>query len=1090
MADVLILAKNLSTGQNEASTVLKIDNSNGQLKSSLTTGTAPLAVSSTTVCTSLNADQCDGYDATDFFNLDHAQVSGILDADHGGTNKDTSGDTGIPLISSGVWSVPAVVGLTYGGTGADLDSTGPGALVQTSGGAVVTVETLDETRGGTGQTSLTTGDILYASASNVLSKLAAGTNGYVLTMGASIPTWSTPGAPGAHASTHMVTGSNTDPVTLEDLQTAAGTAGWALTNDGDGTVSWTTWGATLPDGTTNNNATLRWDTSGDAWQLNTNFDIDSSGNVSDGTWQADIIAALYGGTGIATNGSTGIPQIVGGTWTVPAVVGLTYGGSGADLSGTGPGALVQASNGATVTVEALDETRGGTGQTTITAGDLLYGSASNVISKLAIGAANQVLRTNGAGTLPEWDTFGLTELDDVTITGAAQGDILYRGASGWANLPKGADGTFLKSTTTNPAWADAGTGYTWILDGDTGTPEVIADGNTATFVGGDGIDTAVSATDTLTVTAEADVSSGGDINPVSVTSNGIGIDVSQFDGNGLLADGSGNLDIDTGSTVSFAAGSVWTFPNGVTAKGLFVTGSPVDGNHVTNKTYVDSVATGIKWKDPAAVLNLIGNVKINGMVGNLTALQIEALSPTAGDAYVVTTANGAAALLTATVGDIWQYVVTTWTKILTGVGGFVPTGTYILCSTQTTLIAPFTPVTHDAYQGYYDGSTLDPPGSGFMVAPSTGDAYVIDGSGEAAEGDIIEYTGSAYAQIEAAAAGFVAIGVRAILGQTSAIGLITPYTNATDDCKIVDFTGASNTGVNTGEAIDENALLIQDTAHIGVYDNLGYVFEGTVPTGAWIQFTGAGQITAGAGMTKTTNTININDGTLGDVNGLAISSNAIALAYNSSYFKLTSNQLDLDLTMTPTWTGAHTFSHSSGLLTNVITERSGGSGVTVDSCLIKDGNVDKAHTLGTSWLNAGENVALANIVYMETDGDLNRADANSSSLGYGTVVGIAAAAATTGNPIFLHIAGEYDPTNGPIPVKMITGLSLNVGDPVYVSATGAGGTVGEGTNDVSSFTAGDWIQKVGIVTNTDDYDVGGGYLAYVHLWKEAATLLA
>lgn len=44
---------------------------------------------------------------------------------------------------------------------------------------------LDETNGGTGQTTLTTGDILYASAENVFSKLAAGTEGLALVMGSS-----------------------------------------------------------------------------------------------------------------------------------------------------------------------------------------------------------------------------------------------------------------------------------------------------------------------------------------------------------------------------------------------------------------------------------------------------------------------------------------------------------------------------------------------------------------------------------------------------------------------------------------------------------------------------------------------------------------------------------------------------------------------------------------------------------------------------------------------------------------------------------------------------------------------------------------
>ena len=44
-------------------------------------------------------------------------------------------------------------------------------------------------RGGTGQSTYTTGDIIYASATNTLSKLTAGTNGYVLTLASGVPTW-------------------------------------------------------------------------------------------------------------------------------------------------------------------------------------------------------------------------------------------------------------------------------------------------------------------------------------------------------------------------------------------------------------------------------------------------------------------------------------------------------------------------------------------------------------------------------------------------------------------------------------------------------------------------------------------------------------------------------------------------------------------------------------------------------------------------------------------------------------------------------------------------------------------------------------
>lgn len=48
---------------------------------------------------------------------------------------------------------------------------------------------VDEVYGGTAQTTYATGDILYASAANTLSKLVAGSNGEVLTLAAGVPSW-------------------------------------------------------------------------------------------------------------------------------------------------------------------------------------------------------------------------------------------------------------------------------------------------------------------------------------------------------------------------------------------------------------------------------------------------------------------------------------------------------------------------------------------------------------------------------------------------------------------------------------------------------------------------------------------------------------------------------------------------------------------------------------------------------------------------------------------------------------------------------------------------------------------------------------
>ena len=82
------------------------------------------------------------------------------------------------------WETPASGGVTT----ISFGSTGLTPSTATSG-AVTVAGTLGATSGGTGQSTYATGDILYASASNTLSKLTAGTNGQVLTLASGVPSW-------------------------------------------------------------------------------------------------------------------------------------------------------------------------------------------------------------------------------------------------------------------------------------------------------------------------------------------------------------------------------------------------------------------------------------------------------------------------------------------------------------------------------------------------------------------------------------------------------------------------------------------------------------------------------------------------------------------------------------------------------------------------------------------------------------------------------------------------------------------------------------------------------------------------------------
>jgi hypothetical protein len=80
-----------------------------------------------------------------------------------------------------------------------------------STGVVTLAGTLGATSGGTGLSTYTTGDIIYASASNTLNRLTAGSNGQVLTLASGVPSWA--------ASTGGASGGGTDQVFFVNEQT-------------------------------------------------------------------------------------------------------------------------------------------------------------------------------------------------------------------------------------------------------------------------------------------------------------------------------------------------------------------------------------------------------------------------------------------------------------------------------------------------------------------------------------------------------------------------------------------------------------------------------------------------------------------------------------------------------------------------------------------------------------------------------------------------------------------------------------------------------------------------------------------------------
>ena len=95
------------------------------------------------------------------------------------------------LATSSVASIfpyASTTALTVSGTGGLYVGTLTGPL-QSIAGAVTATSTIGPIFGGTGLSSYTTGDLIYASGTNLLSARAATTNGYTLALVNGIPTW-------------------------------------------------------------------------------------------------------------------------------------------------------------------------------------------------------------------------------------------------------------------------------------------------------------------------------------------------------------------------------------------------------------------------------------------------------------------------------------------------------------------------------------------------------------------------------------------------------------------------------------------------------------------------------------------------------------------------------------------------------------------------------------------------------------------------------------------------------------------------------------------------------------------------------------
>jgi hypothetical protein len=132
--------------------------------------------------------------------LTNSTISGVA---LGGSLFSLTAGTGVSFSAGTTYNGSAAITINATGSGGTVTSVAAtvpaflsitGSPITTSGTLAISYSgtALPAINGGTAQTAYTTGDILYASATNTLSKLAVGTTGYTLTVASGVPAWKPP----------------------------------------------------------------------------------------------------------------------------------------------------------------------------------------------------------------------------------------------------------------------------------------------------------------------------------------------------------------------------------------------------------------------------------------------------------------------------------------------------------------------------------------------------------------------------------------------------------------------------------------------------------------------------------------------------------------------------------------------------------------------------------------------------------------------------------------------------------------------------------------------------------------------------------
>ena len=383
--------------------------------------------------------------------------------------KNSSGVVTLLASSSGASATVSSVQVSGGTTGL----TASGGPITTSG-TITLAGTLIASNGGTGFSSYTTGDMLFASGASAISKLSLGTTNFVLTAGASAPQYvaqstlavgtatnlaggsagASPYQTGSGATTflslgtsgHVLTAGASAPQYVAQSTLSVGTA----TNIANGVANQVVYqsgaGSTaFASAPTTGGTVLGWTGSAFAWvnapaaTSTTNIAGGSAGVVP---FQSGVGVTSFTAVGTAgyslTSQGTGTPTwsqvslTAGVTGTLPIANGGTNSTDTPTAGGVGYGTgtahaytgastagyiLTSGGAGAPAFIQTLPVANGGTGLTAGTSGGILAYTASGTLASSGVLAQYGVVIGGGAGAVPTSTAVG-TATHVLTSNGA------------------------------------------------------------------------------------------------------------------------------------------------------------------------------------------------------------------------------------------------------------------------------------------------------------------------------------------------------------------------------------------------------------------------------------------------------------------------------------------------------------------------------------------------------------------------------------------------------------------------------------------------------------------------------------------------